>query len=159
MDKKTHKWTFSKEAVSTSLEVATERGQEFLDSAARASNVVFDQERNLIIIELLNGCVFGFPPELIKELRNAAPERIAQVTVTPQGTAIHWDALDAHYRLVGLLSGIFGTKTWMSELGRKGGRVASDAKAKAARLNGAKGGRPQKGETHEKAARKRKPVA
>jgi len=31
-----------------------------------------------------------------------------------------------------------------SELGRKGGRVSSPAKAEAARKNGAKGGRPRK---------------
>jgi hypothetical protein len=32
----------------------------------------------------------------------------------------------------------------MSELGRLGGRVTSEAKARAARANGAKGGRPRK---------------
>jgi hypothetical protein len=159
MDKKTGKWTLSKEAVSTSLEAATKRGQEFLDSAARASNAVFDHDRNLIVIELRNGCVFGFPPKFIKELKNAAPEEIAKITVTPQGTAIHWETLDGHYRLVGLLNGIFGTKTWMSELGRKGGSATSAAKAEAARINGAKGGRPPKSETVGRAARKKKLVA
>ena len=32
----------------------------------------------------------------------------------------------------------------MSRLGRKGGSVSSEAKAEAAKLNGAKGGRPRK---------------
>ncbi len=159
MDKKISKWTFSDEAVSKSLESATKRGQKFLDSAARASSAVFDPERNLIVIELTNECVFGFPPHFIRELQSASADEIAKVSITTQGTAIHWEDLDAHYRLVGLLNGIFGTKTWMAELGRKGGRVSTEAKSKAARLNGAKGGRPRKGEIPEKAIRKRKLVA
>ncbi|MBK7707605.1 MAG: DUF2442 domain-containing protein [Acidobacteria bacterium] len=159
MDKKNGNWTLSDDAVSKSLELATKRGRKFLDSAARASSAVFDPEQNLIVIKLTNGCVFGFPPHFIRELESASTDEIAKVSITPQGTAIHWEDLDAHYRLVGLLNGIFGTKTWMAELGRKGGCVSSDSKAKAARLNGAKGGRPRKDETHEKAARKRKLVA
>ena len=39
---------------------------------------------------------------------------------------------------------LFGTKAWMSELARRGGRITSPAKAAAARANGAKGGRPRK---------------
>jgi len=47
-----------------------------------------------------------------------------------------------------LVSGIFGTAAWMRELRREmaraGGRVSTDAKARAARENGRKGGRPRK---------------
>lgn len=144
MNRKIGKWTFSEKAVSKSLEIAKQRGQEFLESTPRAVSAVFDEEKNLIVIHLVNGCVFGFPPNQIKELRNAAREEIHNVTVETHGTALHWDSLDAHYRLVGLLNGIFGTKTWMAELGRKGGSVSTTAKAEAARMNGSKGGRPRK---------------
>jgi len=147
MNKKIGKWIFSEKAVSNSLEIAKQRGQEFLESTPRAVSAVFDEEKNLIIIHLANGCVFGFPPNHIKELRNAPKEEIHNVIVATQGTALHWDNLDAHYRLVGLLNGIFGTKTWMSELGRKGGSVSTTATVEAARMNGAKGGRPRKSES------------
>jgi len=44
-----------------------------------------------------------------------------------------------------LVSGIFGTRAWMTrELARAGGRKTSEAKTVAARANGAKGGRPRK---------------
>ena len=42
---------------------------------------------------------------------------------------------------VGLLAGVFGTRSWMA---RQAGQARSEAKAAAARANGAKGGRPRK---------------
>jgi hypothetical protein len=57
---------------------------------------------------------------------------------------VHWDSLDADFDITGLVAGIFGTKSWMTELGRKGGRSTSSVKAEAARNNGKKGGRPKK---------------
>jgi hypothetical protein len=41
----------------------------------------------------------------------------------------------------GLLAGLFGTKSYMA---RHAGQATSAAKAAAARVNGAKGGRPRK---------------
>ena len=38
-------------------------------------------------------------------------------------------------------------KKYLAEIGRKGGSVTSEAKAEAARRNGAKGGRPRKSKT------------
>ena len=35
------------------------------------------------------------------------------------------------------------TKKYLEEIGRKGGQVKSEKKARAARLNGMKGGRPK----------------
>jgi len=41
-------------------------------------------------------------------------------------------------------------KKYLAEIGRKGGSVTSEAKAEAARRNGAKGGRPRKSKTEKK---------
>ena len=51
---------------------------------------------------------------------------------------------DADFTVAGLVAGVFGTRAWMAELGRKGGSVTSEAKAAAVRENGKKGGRPRK---------------
>jgi hypothetical protein len=48
-----------------------------------------------------------------------------------------------HY-IPAVLGGVVGTRRWMSEIGRRGGMVRSAAKARAARMNGRKGGRPRK---------------
>ena len=137
------KWDFSEKDQLKALEEATKRGEESLANEPRALTASFDKNKNLVVINLNNGSIFSFPPTLIKELRNAAPAEIAKVEVATLGTALHWDDLDAHYTLAGLLNGVFGTRTWMQELGRKGGKSQSALKAQAARKNGAKGGRPK----------------
>jgi hypothetical protein len=91
-----------------------------------------------------NGATFIVPTELLQGLRGAAPELLAEVELWSEGTALHWERLDADFRIPALLLGVFGGKTWMSELGRAGGAVTSPAKAAAARENGKKGGRPVK---------------
>jgi hypothetical protein len=97
-----------------------------------------------VVVELTNGAFFGFPAHLGQGLRGASPEDLAEVEVSPSGEALHWERLDVDLRVPALLHGVFGTKAWMRELGRAGGRVRSKAKTRAARLNGAKGGRPRK---------------
>jgi hypothetical protein len=46
--------------------------------------------------------------------------------------------------VVNLLAGVFGATWWLREHAARAGRATSDAKAAAARANGAKGGRPKK---------------
>lgn len=109
----------------------------------RARSVYYDQTNNLIVIHLKNGAIFSFPPKLAQGLEAATPEQLADVWIPPSGSSVHWESLDADFGIPELLAGIFGTKSWMAELGRKGGRVTSSAKSAAARKNGKKGGRPK----------------
>ena len=60
------------------------------------------------------------------------------------GLHCYWEALRVDFSVAGLLAGVFGTRAWMAEVGRRGGRATTEAKAAAARANGAKGGRPKK---------------
>jgi hypothetical protein len=61
------------------------------------------------------------------------------------GFNLHWPTLDVDLYVPALVSGIFGTRDWMSkQLARVAGQAKSPAKAAAARANGAKGGRPRK---------------
>ena len=55
--------------------------------------------------------------------------------------SLHWPQLDEEYPLPGLMNGGFGTAKWLPP---RVGRGTSEAKAAAARANGAKGGRPRK---------------
>jgi hypothetical protein len=110
----------------------------------RAAFVRFDQSSGLIVIALKNGAFFSFPPNLMQGLEEATSEDLNDVWLDASGSSVHWARLDVDFEITGLVAGIFGTKAWMSELGRKGGQATSLAKSEASRNNGKKGGRPKK---------------
>lgn len=134
----------NKEALAEKLAIARETAASAAASQPRAASASYDRESDLITINLTNGATFSFPPELAQGLAGASPEELALVEITPSGEGLHWETLDADLSVPALLAGIFGTKKWMAEMGKKGGRSTSSAKAAAARENGRKGGRPRK---------------
>ncbi|GBO55547.1 hypothetical protein APA_3698 [Pseudanabaena sp. lw0831] len=81
---------------------------------------------------------------MVQGLGEATPEDLSDVWLDGSGSSVHWERLDVDFDIVGLVAGIFGTKSWMSELGRKGGQATSPTKAESSRNNGKKGGRPKK---------------
>jgi hypothetical protein len=64
------------------------------------------------------------------------------------GDGLGWPSLDVHYHVASLVMGTFGGRDWMrqlrGELLKKAAKVTSSARARAARENGKKGGRPRK---------------
>jgi hypothetical protein len=116
--------------------------------AIRARSATYDRETGRVVVELTNGCLMAFPADLAEGLRGAEPCQLAGVQVVLDGDALRWESLDADLLVRELGRGVFGSKAWMSEvareLGRRGGRVRSEAKTAAARRNGQMGGRPRK---------------
>jgi hypothetical protein len=76
-------------------------------------------------------------------LQDATAAQLAKVELTPLGTGLHWEALDADLGVAELAAGIFGSKVWMSELARAAGSKTSARKASSSRENGKRGGRPR----------------
>jgi hypothetical protein len=101
----------------------------------------------LIEIIFSNQTRFSFPAHLGQGLTGATPEDLADIEVTPSGTGLHWEALDADLYIPALLEGTFGSRQWMTELAKKGGAAKSAAKTQSSRKNGKKGGRPRKQST------------
>jgi len=114
------------------------------DAEPRARLARYDSRAHRIEVELTNGCLFAFPVDLAQGLRGAGPEDLRDVQVELEGEGLHWERLDADLLVPELMRGVFGSKRWMSEIGRRLGSVRSDAKARAARINGRKGGRPRR---------------
>ncbi|HET7233936.1 MAG TPA: DUF2442 domain-containing protein [Longimicrobium sp.] len=129
------------------LPAARERERIAAETEPRAASARYDRRSGRIVIELMNGCMFAFPAAHGQGLREATARQLATVEVVSGGSLLIWDELDAALSVPGLLAGVFGSKTWMRELGRLGGQVQTEAKARAARENGKKGGRPKKART------------
>jgi Protein of unknown function (DUF2442) len=112
--------------------------------SVHAVSAKYDARKKLIHVALQNGASFSFPPHLAQGLQNASSAQLAKVEVSPMGTGLSWPLLDADLTVDGLLNGVFGSRAWMRAHAAKAGSVRSDAKATAARANGARGGRPRK---------------
>ncbi len=134
----------SEEDLDAQIVRAKAAAQEADATEPRATSVRFDRSTGLIVISLKNGAFFSFPPTLVQGLGKASPEDLDDVWLDASGSSVHWERLDADFNIAGLVTGIFGTKAWMSELGRKGGQATSPTKAESSRNNGKKGGRPKK---------------
>jgi hypothetical protein len=106
------------------------------------SSVRFDGSSERIVVDFLNGASFIFPARSVEGLENATVDELADVSLLGE-TGLHWEALDLDYSISGLMSGIFGSKSFM-DARRRGGQSRSEAKIAASRANGAKGGRPKK---------------
>ncbi len=119
-------------------------GKTLAETEPRAVKAWYATDSERVFIELTNGVMMGFPYQLLQGLANGTPEQLAEVEVMPTGSALHWESLDADLGVAQLVSGLFGTKAWMTELGRHGGKSKSEAKAQASRDNGKRGGRPRK---------------
>jgi hypothetical protein len=110
----------------------------------RARSAAYDPETGRVMVELKNGGAFAFPPDLVEELRGATPAEIAAVRLSPTGDALSWESRDTDVSVEGLFHELVGIAPAARRLGRRGGRTTSAAKARAARANGQKGGRPRK---------------
>ena len=137
-------WTINEEELDNQIKEARAAYIQAESQEPRAALVKFDISSGLIVIELKNGAFFSFPPQLVQGLEKASVEDLSDIWMDSAGSSVHWTRLDADFEIAGLVAGVFGTKAWMAELGRRGGQKTSSSKAEAARKNGKKGGRPKK---------------
>ncbi|ALR23291.1 DUF2442 domain-containing protein [Sphingobium baderi] len=129
------------EITDAQIDAALERGKLALETEPRAATARYDRQLDRVIVDLTNGCTFAFPPRIAQGLEAASADQLAEVEILGLGYGLHWEGLDVDLSLPGLMAGILGTKAYMA---RRAGQATSQAKAAAARANGAKGGRPRK---------------
>lgn len=82
----------------------------------RAVAAYYDTVNHLITLHLNSGAMFSFPPDIAQGVAGASKENLAAVEITPSGTGLHWENLEADFSVAGLLHGCFGTKAWMAKL-------------------------------------------
>jgi hypothetical protein len=129
------------ELTDAQINAALERGRTARLHEPRAATARYDRRSGRVIVELTNGCTFAFPPKLAQGLEAATEAQLSEVEILGAGSGLHWETLDADLSISGLLAGLFGTR---AHLAQQAGRTTSSAKAAAARVNGAKGGRPRR---------------
>lgn len=106
----------------------------------RATAVRYDPRKGLILADLRSGFAFGFPPERIAGLAGSSAKELSTVRISPSGDGLHWEDLDVHVSLTGLIAEALNLREWAPRIM---GQTRSEAKARASRLNGLKGGRPR----------------
>lgn len=100
-------------------------GKALAQMEPRAVKAWYAADSQRVFIELTNGVVMGFPYQLLQGLANGTPEQLAEVEILPTGSALHWESLDADLGVPQLVSGLFGSKAWMSKLGLQVGQSKS----------------------------------
>lgn len=128
------------------MQAARTRAQELKTHVPQATAAAYNPDTGLVCIRLSNGIVIGLPAAQTQGLETASTKDLSVIHISPSGYGIHFPELDVDLYLPALMEGIFGTKAWMAERGRKGGQAATKAKKAAARANGKLGGRPRKTE-------------
>lgn len=126
-----------------SYERATKAGEARLARQPRAAKAHYDARKARLVVELTNGVILMLPPRLLQDLGDATASQLAEVEISPLGTGLHWEGLDADLGVAELAAGVFGSKMWMSELARQAGSRTSARKAASSRENGKRGGRPR----------------
>lgn len=113
-----------------------------------AESIAFRPESRRFNLELTNGTSVGFDADSLWELKGASPENLAEVEVSPSGSAISWPKLDMDVSVAGLVLDLLSSPEWRRALrrnvNRELARTKTESTARAARENGKKGGRPRK---------------
>jgi Protein of unknown function (DUF2442) len=95
--------------------IATARGElnHLIHPIAIAAN--YQPETGLIEIIFSNETRFAFPAHLGQGLEGATPADLADIEITPSGTGLHWESIDADLYIPALLEGIGGAlDLWLS---------------------------------------------
>ena len=123
---------------------ARAQGQARAQDPSGIVDAVYDAGRDSVNLTFRSGGSMSIPRRIIPGLDRAPASALHSISVSPAGDALSWRSIDVDVYVPGLVERAFGTRLFAVATGRRGGRRRSKAKAAAAKLNGAKGGRPRK---------------
>ena len=130
-----------------------------LFAKVRAEGLARSQDRSAVVgaryepreralrLTFRSGGEMLIPVDKVSELCGGASTDLGRIEVSPLGDDLSWPTLDVDIYVPGLVEDVFGARLFAAATGRRGGQRRTKAKAAAARLNGAKGGRPRKRST------------
>lgn len=131
-------------AVDERLAFAAAAGKARRKRGELAVGADYDTRSKRLRIELVSGVGVSIPVNRVQGLVGVPAAIVKTVRVEGGGYGLHWPTLDLDLSVPDLIAGCFGSRAWMTALARQGGKASTAAKARAARENGKKGGRPRK---------------
>lgn len=123
---------------------ARQRAEHAQRTNPHATQARFDRTHRVVHVILTNGAAFTVPVDLVSALHAASDKELADVQVGAGGVGLRWERLDADLSVAHLATVALGADVLLRAAGAAGGSARTAAKARAARLNGLKGGRPRK---------------
>jgi len=138
------KRSLTDDEIRAQIPAARRRAERLRQTTPHAERARYDRSTRQLHIQLTNGAGLIIPVALISSLRNAADKDLSAVEVGPAGIDLHWERLDADLTVASLARLVLGTQGLLRAAGSAGGAARTQAKARAARLNGRKGGRPRR---------------
>jgi len=140
------RWTWTDKQLQSQLQKAARAGRLAEKVESRAATARYVRSSRKLVITLRSGIVVTIPIALLPYFDGATERQLADIEVSPLGRGLRWKALDLDLSVPALLAKTLEPPAAMAELGRIGGSRTSRAKARAARENGRKGGRPRRRE-------------
>ncbi len=151
MDKFEPRWAPRLETDAEFLErfkQAERAGEDLASTEPCAKAIVFQAENRTFTLTLTGGTTIGFAADAVPELENASDSALASAEIIPSGTGVSWRALDVDVSVSGLVLALLGGSEWRRSIrqaaNRQAAQTKSEARTKASRNNGRKGGRPRK---------------
>lgn len=127
--------------IDNDLDLIRERMRREFPGEPRVVGARYDHATSRVLVELSNGCLFGFPVWMVPGTSRATPDELEQIELEPFGEAVLWTEINADVHVTGLMLSALNVKAWAAKYL---GSATSPAKSAAARENGKKGGRPRK---------------
>lgn len=125
------------------LEQATELGR--TRGVLRAVTLQFMSSLNAYAIGFADQTALLLPVGNYPELRNLSAQELAQMELGFGGSALCLESRDLHISVAGMISASESLMAMAaSVVASRNGRRSTEAKTKASRANGLKGGRPRK---------------
>lgn len=125
-------------------EQARARGKTRAEDPSAVVDAQYNSDADAFDLRFGGGGSMSIPRRIVPGLERASKATMESIVVSPAGDALSWPSLDVDVYVPGLVERAFGTRLFAASTGQRGGRRRSKAKAAAAKVNGAKGGRPRK---------------
>ena len=93
-------------------EEAAARGREALRTTPRALSARYDQNANLVFVELNTGYTVAFSPQRSQALHQALPEDLMEIEISFPGFGLYFPKLDEGVLVTALAKGRFGSDRW-----------------------------------------------